>query len=34
MDIQERKENTQLCKIEHPDFVVQVLCFTEHGFYD
>ena len=30
----EREENTQLCKLEHPYFVVQVLHLTEHGFYE
>ena len=32
--IRERKENTQLCKLEHPYFVVQVLHFIEHDFYE
>ena len=32
--IGERKENTQLCKFEHPDFAMQVLHLTEHGFYE
>ena len=33
MGIYERKENTQLCKLEHPYFAMQVLHLTEHGFY-
>ena len=33
MGIYERKENTQLCKFEHPYFAMQVLHLTEHGFY-
>ena len=29
-----RKENVQLCKLEHPYFAVQVLHLTEHDFYE
>ena len=32
--IRERKENAQLCKLEHPYFAVQVLHLTKHGFYE
>ena len=32
--IRERKENTQLCKLELPYFAVQVLHFTKNDFYE
>ena len=32
--IRERKENTQLCKLKHPCFAMQVLHLTEHDFYE
>ena len=34
MGIKQKKENTQLCKLEHPYFVVQVLHLTKHSFYE
>ena len=32
--IKERKGNTQLYKLEHPCFAMQVLHLTEHDFYE